>query len=66
MKYIMEMLTEQMRNDGYSLQDIEMNLFMIIELTGSVCYSAIILEEPDNIDVMKPVLFNTIRKILVK
>jgi AcrR family transcriptional regulator len=66
MKYIMEILTEDMKKSGYSIQDIEMNLFMIIELTGSVCYSAIILEEPDNIDAMKPVLFNTIKKILVK
>ena len=66
MKYIMAALIEQMEAEGYSFQDIEMNLFMIIELTGSVCYSAVILEEPDNIDVMKPVLFDTIRKILAK
>lgn len=44
--------------------DFEKNLFMVIELTGAVCYSSIILQEPDNIDAMKPVLFRTIRKML--
>lgn len=44
--------------------EIEKTLFMIIELTGSVCYSSIILEEPDNIDAMKPILFKIIRKML--
>ena len=44
--------------------DIEKTLFMIIELTGSVSYSSIILNEPTNIDEMKPILFNIIRKII--
>jgi hypothetical protein len=39
---------------------------MIIELTGSVCYSSIILEEPANIDDMKPALFRMIKKMLTK
>lgn len=45
-------------------EEFENNLFMIIELTGSVCYSSIILEEPANIDTMKPALFNMIKKML--
>ena len=44
--------------------DPEKILFMIIELTGSVCYSSIILEEPDTIENMKPILFKTIRKMI--
>ncbi len=47
-----------------SQRDIENLLFIIIELTGSVCYSSIILEEPSNIDEIKPILFDTIRKII--
>lgn len=66
MKYIMDILVEDMKKDGASIQDIEINLFMIIELTGSVCYSAIILEEPCNIDEMKPMLFTAIKKIMSK
>ncbi|WP_442870578.1 TetR/AcrR family transcriptional regulator [Clostridium sp. Cult2] len=45
-------------------EDIDKILFMIIELTGSVCYSSIILNEPADIDEMKPILFNTIKKII--
>lgn len=39
-------------------------IFMLIELISSVCYSSIILEEPDNIDNMKPILFIMIKKML--
>lgn len=45
-------------------RDFEKNLFMIMELVGSTCYSSIILEEPDNIDNMKPALFLMIRKMM--
>lgn len=45
-------------------EQVEKILFMIVELTGSVCYSCIILNEPTNIDEMKPVLFDTIKKMI--
>ena len=45
-------------------EDIQKILFMIMELTGSICYSSIILNEPAGIDEMKPILFNTIKKII--
>lgn len=48
----------------YMEDDPEKVLFMVIELTGSVCYSSIILEEPDTIENMKPILFKTIRKMI--
>ncbi len=44
--------------------EIEKILFIIIELTGSVCYSSIILKEPADIDEMKIILFETIKKII--
>ncbi len=37
---------------------------MIIELTGTVCYSSIILDEPYSIEEMKVSLFDVISKIL--
>ena len=52
------------KDSHISKEEIKKILFMIIELTGSVCYSSIILKEPANIDEMKPILFNTIRKII--
>lgn len=44
--------------------DKEKLLFIILELTGSVCYSSIILNEPASIDEMKPTLFETIKKLI--
>ncbi|WMJ79626.1 TetR/AcrR family transcriptional regulator [Clostridium sp. MB40-C1] len=53
-----------MVGDDINEDEAEKILFMIVELTGSVCYSSIILNEPDSIDNMKPILFKTIRKVL--
>ena len=61
---IYKMFEREYENSQLSTKEIEHLLFIIIELTGSVCYSAIILEEPGNIDEIKPVLFDTIRKII--
>ncbi|NBI07760.1 TetR/AcrR family transcriptional regulator [Senegalia massiliensis] len=52
------------KDSAINQQDVEKTLFIIIELVGSVCYSSIILNEPDNIDKMKPILFDTIKKII--
>ncbi|EJO5347694.1 TetR/AcrR family transcriptional regulator [Clostridium botulinum] len=45
-------------------REFEKRLFMIIELTGTVCYSSIILGEPYCIEEMKQSLFDVISKIL--
>lgn len=50
---------------NHDMVDIDKTIFMIIELTGSVCYSSIILEEPNSMDEMKPFLFKMIRKMLL-
>ncbi|SHH49828.1 TetR/AcrR family transcriptional regulator [Clostridium grantii] len=52
--------------DSYGIEEKEaiITLFMIIELTGSICYSSIILNEPYGIDDMKPYLFKSIKRIL--
>ncbi|MGV8982258.1 TetR/AcrR family transcriptional regulator [Clostridium sp.] len=64
MKKIAKVFMDNLVNESMCPSEAEKILFMIIELTGSVCYSSIILEEPDTIDNMKPVLFKTIKKIL--
>ncbi|MFD3158211.1 TetR/AcrR family transcriptional regulator [Haloimpatiens sp. FM7330] len=67
MKKIVTAFVENInRNENYDTEDIEKTLFIILELTSSICYSAIILKEPDTIDNMKPILFKTIRKIINK
>ena len=64
MKEIAKVFMDNIVSETMCITEAEKILFMIIELTGSVCYSSIILEEPDTIDNMKPVLFKTIKKIL--
>ncbi|MBW9150163.1 TetR/AcrR family transcriptional regulator [Clostridium sp. CM028] len=64
MKEIAKVFMDNIVSETMCISEAEKILFMIIELTGSVCYSSIILEEPDTIDNMKPVLFKTIKKIL--
>lgn len=58
-EYFRERIKKEMQE-----KDFEKNLFMIIELVGSTCYSSIILEEPDKIDNMKPALFLMVRKMM--
>lgn len=43
-----------------SHEEAELTLFMIFELVGGVCYSSIILNEPEDIDTIKPILFKKI------
>ena len=49
---------------GRSKSDVINLVYVLMEMVGSVCYAAIIEQEPDNIDNMKPVLYEVIRKSL--
>lgn len=42
----------------------EIMVYMIIELVSSICYSAIIMEEPAPIEELKPYIFRTVRQIM--
>lgn len=55
----------EMKEDGYSSEDAMHILFMMLEMVSAVCHSSILLNQPDNIDNMKPILFMTIRKMLL-
>ncbi|HEX3027134.1 MAG TPA: TetR/AcrR family transcriptional regulator [Clostridia bacterium] len=50
--------------EGGSKEENGYLLFILLEMTGSVCYSAILYGEPAPIDQMKPILLKTVRKIL--
>ena len=45
-------------------RDPEIMLFMIIELTSSTCYQAILNKDPCDIEGLKPYLFQTVRLII--
>lgn len=55
---------EKAKESNLDTEDITKTLFIIMELVGSVTYSSIIMNEPDDIDNMKSFLFKNIRKIL--
>lgn len=64
MSNINELLKKIREKEDIDQKQFEIDLFMIIELTSSICYSSIILEEPYNIDTMKPYVFNMIKKMI--
>jgi len=45
-------------------RDPDKLLFVIIELTSSICYSAIIRNEPSTMKEMKPILLDSVRRIV--
>ncbi len=47
-------------------ENIDVSLYMIIELTGSIAYNAIIKQEPYDLETIKPHLFSTINKIIME
>lgn len=63
-KQIVEDFEAHVRCSGFEEEEVGHLLFILVEMTGSVCYSAIVNNEPATIEEMKPVLFKTIRKIL--
>lgn len=64
-KEILSLVQSLKRQSSLDEKEFDINLFMIIELISSVCYSSIILEEPYTMDEMKPYLFNNIRNIII-
>jgi len=51
-------------NTNYSQEELEMVIFMILELVSSLTYSSIVNSEPAPIEKVKPLLLSIIRKIL--
>lgn len=57
---IVRFFIEELNKKGMDKKEAEITLFMIIELISSVCYSSIILEEPTNIEEIKPILLKKV------
>ncbi len=49
---------------GIAPKDSEMMLYLIVELVGSTCYSAILYQEPCGLQELKPHLFTAVRQIV--
>lgn len=64
MKIVQRRFIDKLIKQGVSSEEAEKILFVVLELTGGVIYTSIILEEPYTIEEIKPTLFETIRRIV--
>lgn len=62
--YLYNIYQRLIHRKDVSFREPEIMVFMIIELVSSTCYSAILYEEPVNIEELKPYLFDTVRNIM--
>ena len=61
---VKEAVKQFMDDIGNTISDPRLMMYMIIELTGSSIYSAILYEQPVTIDELKPHLYKTIGSII--
>jgi AcrR family transcriptional regulator len=61
---LMSLFHEITQECDLSRMDTEIMLYMIVELVGSSCYSAILYEEPCDLTGLKPYLFEAVRQIV--
>jgi AcrR family transcriptional regulator len=59
-KELSDTFVRNLISEGMKKEEAEMTLFMIFELVGSICFSTIILNEPADIEFIKPILFKKI------
>ena len=61
---IIDMFKKGIKDNNIKIDNPEVTLFMIVELSSSVVCSSITLNRPLPIEEVKPYLYNTIRKML--
>lgn len=56
---------QKMLDDApYAFKDPEIMLFLIVELVSGACYSAILYQDPCDLETLKPHLYETIRTMI--
>lgn len=59
-----DVYNEMLENSEYEYKEPEIMIYMIVELVSSTIYSSILYNEPVDIEVIKPYLFDNIRYII--
>lgn len=59
---VVSLFIDNLLKNNMDRKEAQITLFIIFELVGSICYSSIIMGEPDDIEAIKPILY---KKILV-
>ena len=52
------------KDSGIPEKKLEIMLYMIVEMVGATCYSALLYQEPCDLEELKPHLFDTVRSIV--
>lgn len=58
------LMLQTAKEQDMHFDNLEITLFLIIEMVGASVYSAILYEEPVSIELLKPYLFNNVRIML--
>lgn len=61
---IVDAVINRLMQRGKSHEQAEQTLYIIIEMTGSVCCDAILYQKPYTLSEIKPTLYETIRKMI--
>ena len=61
---VLNLFLKGVKDNNLNLDNPDVTLFMIIELTSSTCFNSILYNEPLPIDEYKPYLYSTIRKMI--
>lgn len=61
---IYKLFLKGVKENNISLENPDVTLFMIIELVSSTCFNSILYGEPLPIDEYKPILYDTIKKLI--
>ncbi len=62
----MDIFRGLVEKSGREFRNVDMMVFMIVELVNSTCYSAVVMKSPVGIDELKPELFVAIRGIIAQ
>ena len=61
---IVDSVIERLMQRGKSREQAEQTLYIIIEMTGSVCSDAILYQKPYKLSEIKPALYDAIRRMI--
>lgn len=61
---VVRFFIDNLLKNNMDVKEAHITLFIIFELVGSICYSSIIMNEPDDIETIKPILYKKILALI--
>ena len=63
---VYDLFLKGVKKNNINIENPEVTLFMIVELVSSTCFTCILYKEPLPINEYKPILYDEIRKMILK